>query len=296
MTLRLIYPDWQAGGLPCYRLGAQLLEFLAPPSSGPTEHITTASIDPTAPDSLASQDGVVAKTAVLSDLAQASKTIAEHAPDRIVTLGGDCLVSLPSFTYLANRYGAGFGVLWIDAHPDVSRPETYDHAHAYPVALLLREGSEEFVKHSPTTAVGSSHVLFAGMHSPLPHEQEFIDRHGIATVSPAQVQLGAQEVRDWIRREGITHLAVHIDLDVLDEARFHSLYFSRPDAPSDAFDGIARGKLSLMDVAGLLRIADEETDVVGVSVAEYLPWDALNLQHFLASLPLLGQEKPRKST
>lgn len=209
-------------------------------------------------------------------------------PERVVTLGGNCIVSLPSFSYLADKYGESFGVLWIDAHPDVSRPETYNHSHAYPLAVLMNEGSPDFLKHAPEHPVASKSVLIAGMHSPLAHEQEFIKKHNIATVSPAQVQLGAQEVRDWITRAGIKHLAVHIDLDVLNEARFHSLYFSRPDAPEGAFDGIAQGKLGLMDVAGLVQLAASETDLVGLTVAEYLPWDALNLRNFLATLPLVS--------
>ena len=39
MTLRVVYEDWQAGGLPAYQFGAQLLNWLAPETSGPTVHI-----------------------------------------------------------------------------------------------------------------------------------------------------------------------------------------------------------------------------------------------------------------
>lgn len=39
-------------------------------------------------------------------------------PDRIVTLEGDCSVSVIPFTYLAEKYSGDVAVVWIDTHPD----------------------------------------------------------------------------------------------------------------------------------------------------------------------------------
>ena len=37
----------------------------------------------------------------------------------------------------------------------------------------------------------------------------------------------------------------------------------------------------------LLNDLDKQFDIVGLSLAEYLPWDAMNLANLLAGLPLL---------
>jgi arginase len=42
------------------------------------------------------------------------------------------------------------------------------------------------------------------------------------------------------------------------------------------------------DVARILRAVDGEADIVGLAIAEYLPWDAICLSQWLSTLPLLG--------
>ncbi|WP_367174947.1 arginase family protein [uncultured Desulfovibrio sp.] len=60
---------------------------------------------------------------VLQHLRAARKIIDEHSPDKIIMFGGDCLVDQASFAYLNERYKGNIGILWIDAHPDISPPK-----------------------------------------------------------------------------------------------------------------------------------------------------------------------------
>ena len=46
-------------------------------------------------------------------------------PDKIVTLGGECSVSVDPFTYLAQKYKNDVALIWIDAHPDLSLIHIY---------------------------------------------------------------------------------------------------------------------------------------------------------------------------
>lgn len=39
--------------------------------------------------------------------------------ERVLTIGGDCSVSVAPFAWLANKYGEDLAVVWIDSHPDV---------------------------------------------------------------------------------------------------------------------------------------------------------------------------------
>src|SRR5262245_1059955 len=120
-TLRLIMPQWQGGNVHDYYFGSNLLAWLAPPSDGPVETVPVP--EPRAGEILQNEDGILGRAAVLRQARAARAAIAKHRPDRIVTLGGDCLIDLAPMAYLNARHGGKLGVLWVDAHPDVLTPE-----------------------------------------------------------------------------------------------------------------------------------------------------------------------------
>ena len=45
--------------------------------------------------------------------------------------------------------------------------------------------------------------------------------------------------------------------------------------------------MTLQQIARIISDISRETDIVGLAIAEHLPWDALNLHNFLAELPIL---------
>lgn len=158
-TLRLLLPHWQGGNKPTYHLGARLLAWLAPDNGDPTEEVPVA-----APDGgeLALEDGVVGKSQVLDAARAAREIIERHQPDRIVTFGGDCMVSIAPFSYLAGKYEGDVAILWLDAHPDVTMPADYPNSHAHVLANLLGDGDTDLVAFGRTTLPGN-HILFAGI-------------------------------------------------------------------------------------------------------------------------------------
>jgi arginase len=64
-------------------------------------------------------DGIEAKRAVVDQLGSALELIQRQSPARILTLGGECSVSVAPFSELAARYGDDLAILWIDSHPDI---------------------------------------------------------------------------------------------------------------------------------------------------------------------------------
>ena len=112
-TLRLNMPQWQGGNLPAYHFGAELLAWLAPAPQGLVE--TIAVPEPKAGETLAVENGMRARSAVLRQARAARQAIEKHQPARILTLGGDCLVDLAPTAYLNKRYGGKLGVLSVDA-------------------------------------------------------------------------------------------------------------------------------------------------------------------------------------
>ena len=286
-TLRLLFPQWQGGNNPPYFFGAQLLAWLAPEASGPVEHVPVA-----APDGqpLPLEDGIVARTALLQQLDHARQLIDRHQPERLVVLGGDCLVDLAPFAYLNERYDGELAVLWVDAHPDVITPKDFQHAHAMVLGNLLGEGDRDFAG-TVRVPLKPANVMYAGLRETMAVETATLERLGLRSAGPAELADTSEPVLQWLRETGARHLAIHLDLDVLDPDLFRSLLFAQPDIPADTFDGIAQGTMRMEQVIRLLADVAEVVDVVGIGVAEHLPWDALAMKNMLARLPLLGNSR-----
>lgn len=282
-TLRLLFPQWQGGNNPPYYLGSLLLSFLAPEPTGPVASVPV--YEPTT-EPLTEIDGITAKPQIIRQLNDAAALIAQHCPDSIVVLGGDCLVSLAPFAHLLNKYGDKLGVLWVDSHPDVQTAKQYPNAHAHVLGALIGTGDNDLVAHV-ATRLNPAKIMIAGLHDPLAYEADYLARHNIATIAPEQVKNGGKEVMAWIEREHIEYLAIHIDLDVLDPSLFRSVLFAKPGRSEHDFGDVAEGKLAIEEVLNLITQATSKAEPVGLTIAEHLPWDMLNLKNMLSALPLM---------
>lgn len=275
-TLRLLMPQWQGGNNGVsYPIGARLLAWLAPGSNAPLVEVPVEPYDGTTP---ATESGVVGRTVLLKQLDAARHIIEAYEPDRIIVFGGDCLVSQAPFTYLNERYNGKLGVLWIDAHPDVTTPKDFQHEHAMVLGNLMGEGDPEFSK-EVKVHIRPELIMYAGVDETLEWEIEVLQRLNLACVRSDQVLPGSKPIVDWICENSIKHLAIHLDLDVLNPQLFRSLLFNNPDldSPIDA----AHGKLSFPQVIGLINDVSAQTKVVGMSIAEHMPWDAINLKNMM---------------
>ncbi|KPI88868.1 hypothetical protein ABL78_2062 [Leptomonas seymouri] len=288
-TLRLIFPSWQGGTLPLYFFGSQLLAALAPPTNGPVAQVAV-----TPPERavlpLQKKNGIRGLQENLDNVKNAIAACKQYNPDNIVVLGGDCLSELGPFAYLAHKYrGDGLGMLWLDSHPDIMNSKDWSNAHTFPVSALLGKGDKEFVDFVKTP-IPASRVMLAGVHHPSKVEQQHIDDYGVRVCSPESILNGdgVSKVQRWIEDEGITHLLIHLDLDVLSEQYFRLLYFCDPDARKGQFDRIPRGRLRFKQVASLVKAVSAKTQIVGFGVTELLPWDVLHLREFLKELPLVN--------
>jgi arginase len=106
---------------------------------------------------LSKQNGIEAKEAVVAQLAKALEMISRYIPQRILTLGGECSVSVAPFSWLAKRYGDDLAVLWIDSHPNVGTPASqYPGYHAMAVAVLTGHGDPDLLRLLPalSTQIG----------------------------------------------------------------------------------------------------------------------------------------------
>lgn len=286
-TLRLLMPQWQGGTIPTYYFGAELLAWLAPAPSGP---VATVPVDAPTDSPLELEDGIVGRAVLLRQADSAAGILRDQAPDRVVTLGGDCLVSLSPFAYLNERYDSDLAILWVDAHPDISTPATFTHAHAMVLGSLLGEGDPDFAARV-NRPFNAAKVMYAGLYAMTAAEQEFVELHKLRAATPEELAVSSDPVLEWLRETGVKQVAVHLDLDVLDPAYFRSLCIFDPEAAPEAFDGIPQGRMRMAQVVRLLSDVGKVARVVGLTIAEHLPWDALALKNMLRALPILGESE-----
>lgn len=84
------------------------------------------------------------------------------------------------------------------------------------------------------------------------------------------------------------YLVVHFDLDVLSPEDFRSIYPAEPYLKS--FDA-AVGEMTLEEITNLLLEVSKKAEIVGLTIAEHLPWDAFRLRNSLAILSLFKESE-----
>lgn len=280
-TLRMLMPQWQGGNNEeAYTLGAKLLSWLAPESD---DTLIEVPIE-TNPELLEKKDGIVARGALLKQMKAARNIIHAYEPDRIIMFGGDCLVGQAPYAYLNERYEGELGMLWIDSHGDISTPNEYENANTMVLGNLLGEGDKEFAD-EVNVLLKPQNVMFAGL-KPKDHESELVERLGIRCAGPEELIHNSDSVLKWISDNNIKHLAIHLDVDILDPKLFRSQIFAKPEPLTIEW---AEGEMTFSQVARLIQDVSNKTNVVGLGITEHMPWDAINVKNFLAQLPILAK-------
>ncbi|WP_372007154.1 arginase family protein [Paenibacillus chitinolyticus] len=281
-TIRLLMPQWQGGNNPNYSFGAELLAWLAPDNDQPLIHVPVQAYDGIP---LENENGTYGRKQLLEQLEAAHHIIDAYKPDRIVMFGGDCLVEQAPFAYLNERYKGELGLVWMDAHSDLGRIVGYDYGHTLPLGNLLGEGDEEFAKHVKIP-LNPKNVFIAGINVQTDLDTEIIQRLGIKTAGTQELMNSTKSIKEWIKQSNIKHLAIHLDLDVLDPKAFRSLLFANPETP---YEFSAAGTMQMSGLLNLIKELSEETDVVGLGITEHLPWDSINLRKLLGEIPILNK-------
>jgi arginase len=134
-----------------------------------------------------------------------------------IVLGGDHSVALGTLGGLARAFGPG-GVLWLDAHGDLNRPQTSPsgNVHGMPLAAALGLAGPEFDSRAwELPAVAAERVALVGVRSLDPAEAELLDDVDVHVYTMSDVdRFGVEKVI----RESLAHVAgpgfVHVSLDM----------------------------------------------------------------------------------
>ena len=281
-TIRLLYPDYASGGLEEYYLGAHLMRHILP--ENPNQPLIPVHIAPPDGKEKNISHGIYAEAEVLAGIRDAKKQLETEKPDRVITIGGNCLVSLAPFDYLHGQYESA-GILWMDAHPDVSAPENgYPNAHAMVLGALLGGGAPQLAAQVQHGYFQPTDILYVGLQGLHDYQKRFLDKVGVAYQVQTDAFLPLSQIQRFADRFG--RLLVHLDVDVLDAGRFHSTYFANPELVGDGSGG---GKMTLEQLSGLLRAVTDRADVVGLTIAEYLPFEAYKLRKIFLNLRIFTE-------
>lgn len=284
-TLRLIYPQWQGAGrdnvaallpeIPMeygrrgYAVGSRVLEAILPPHQGPTATVSVSAEESGVTEGVESSAEI---TRALSDAVEKLEPLRAGAVDRVLTLGGECSVSVAPFAALAQRYGDDLAVVWLDAHPDTDTQDTaYNGYHAMAVSMLTGHGDPSIAESLPAT-VDAQKVALVGLHDWEPDAYENVARWGLRAFSPEHLRETSAQLLEWLAHTGATKVAIHLDVDVIDSR--------------EAAWGLGRvpDGLTKDQVNRIIQDLQENADVVGLTIAEFIPREVLEVQQFVGEL------------
>lgn len=285
-TIRLIYPQWQGAKITHwipeiqdpeeasrgYYLGAQLLNFLAPDN----EQITLTVPVTTDITERKVTDGVMDRDALVEQTKAALEILKAENPDKIVTLGGECSVSVVPFTYLADKYADDVAMIWIDAHPDITLPgDVYPGYHAMAVTACMGLGNENIISKLPAK-IDPEKILLIGIRDWERDEiKERQQQYGITHLTPEDVRENSDAVSEWLKSCGASKVVIHFDMDVLDPMEIIAAVGTVPNG------------MKIAEVVRMINDIAHEKEIVGLTVAEPMPRTAIRIKNMLSQLPLL---------
>lgn len=157
------------------------------------------------------------------------------------------------------------------------------------LSSFLGEGDADF-REFVTQKIDISHVLHIGVNDT---EKEFSrslgQKYDFNNVPPEAFVNNSDAVLNKLRSMNVANILIHLDIDVLDLSSFRSQSSANPDVYFDRLKIIKPGA-AFEAITRLLQDIDRLYNIVGLSIAEYLPWDLMNLSKMLSELPLLRKK------
>ena len=282
-TIRLLYPDYLGGGLDTYYFGSNLLAHILPEND--RQPLIRVNIPAPCGREYSVTEGIYAKSEVLAGIHDAQSKIESENPERIITIGSNCLVSLAPFDYMHGKFKHA-GIIWIDAHPDVSTVnDGYPNAHAMVLGSLLgRGGDESLSAMMKNDSFGADEVLYVGLQGLHSYQSEFLRNAGVNFRVQDESFVADDEILGFMGK--FEAVFVHLDIDVMSEKFFHSTYFANPELSGDGSGG---GKMTMPELSRILHLITANSDVRAFTVAEYLPFDEHNLHKMFSGINIFTE-------
>ena len=285
-TLRLIYPQWQGGDIATlvpelskkdsslgYYLGAELLEFLAPKSLTSKTAKVPISLEYPKSGVRESKNGILNYDEIVAQSKAALEILNTHKPDKILTLGGECSVSIVPFSYLAHKYSGDVAIVWIDAHKDLNlQGDSYEGYHAMALAACFGLIDKEGIANILPAHFNPKDSIIVGLRD-FEGKKERLEEIGVKYLSPEESR-DSKKLLEWLKSRGKSKVVVHFDLDVLDPSELVMAV------------GVVENGLKIAEVVNLINAINTNYDLVGLTIAEHMPRVAIKLRNMMRELPL----------
>jgi arginase len=253
--LYLFFPQWQGSGKTNeLYAGAMLLH------EALKEQIPFTEVYVERMQQLQVEHAILGYAQIIQHLQEVHAILLKQQPQRIFALGGDCGIEVAPISYLNQLYSGDVAVIWLDAHADANTPASSpSHTfHGMPLRVLLGEGDKQIVSHMFSTLLPQQ-IFLAGVRDLDAPEAQFIEQQGIVSFTCDQLTKHLGDCIETIRRRGLTHVYIHIDVDVLDPVSFPYLKHPTPQG---------------LSVASLIQLREElikNFHSIGGSIVEFLP-------------------------
>lgn len=159
---------------------------------------------------------------ILASCAQIATAVSNaHGAGRIpLVLGGDHSIAMGTLAGLHAQHGPG-GLLWVDAHGDLNRPETSPsgNVHGMPLAAALGACGFSIEGFGDPPWVDPAHVALVGVRALDPGEKALVRETGLCVLTMAEVdRRGLPSVLVEALRVvgGATFVHLSLDVDVCD--------------------------------------------------------------------------------
>jgi len=146
------------------------------------------------------------------------------------------------------------------------------------VAALTGHGDPQVQELLPAT-VPADRVSLVGLHAWAEDDIANVAQWGIGSFSPDHLRRSTQPLLDWLAATGCARVAIHFDVDAIDS---NELVLGLGAEP---------GGLTTAQVRRIVEDLDAMADVVGITVAEFIPRQFMHLQQLLTTFPLLRMSR-----
>jgi arginase len=107
-------------------------------------------------------------------------------------------------------------------------------------------------------------------------------------LTPDKLVEDSYAIINWMNQNQLKHLAIHFDLDVLSPLDYRSINPGKLYLDVEKFLAPI-GTMTLEQIARIIRDVSERAEIVGFSIGEYLPWDAINLRKTLENVEIFKE-------
>jgi len=224
---------------------------------------------------LENRDGVEAKAVILWQLAAAWSSSANMTRRGSRPSAASALTASHLST-LASRYGDDLAILWIDSHPDVGTQESdYAGYHAMAVAVLTGHGDPDVLELLPAV-VSPVRVALVGVHAWTDEDFPNVAEWGIQSFGPDDLRETTRPLLKWVAATGCSRVAIHFDVDTIDSNEILLGLGPEPNGLTSA------------EVRHIIADIDGAVDVVGLTIAEFIPRQVMHPRQLSSGFPLIG--------